>query len=228
MGSCLALALFAGCSSFPMGKSHSAKSSAFVPANHAGDASLPAGLRRVVLLPVAGGNVAPAESVAELDPVFTAALQRQNRFEVVALSRVDCVRYFQAEELSSVSALPAGFMAVIRHEFAADAVVLVDVTVFQPYDPLVLGLRAKLATVDGVRLVWTFDNVFSADNPAVAESARRQAAASDRDGMPADTSPVVLQSPARFAAYAAAAMFDTLPPVKAPVVPATSVAATSR
>ena len=103
----LALVLTAGCASFPMGKSHAAKSAAFVPANHAGDASLPPHLRRVVLLPVAGGSVAPPESMAALDPIIAAALQRQNRFEVVALTREDCRRYFQLEELSSVAALPA-------------------------------------------------------------------------------------------------------------------------
>ena len=211
----LALLLTAGCANFPMGKSHAAKSAAFVPVNHAGDASLPPHLRRVVLLPVAGGSVAPPESMAALDPVVAAALQRQNRFEVVALTREDCRRYFQLEELSSVSALPARFMAIVRREFAADGVSFVDVTAFQAYAPLVLGLRAKLATVDEVRLVWTFDNVFSADDPAVSASARRQLRDGESENSPAAESPVVLQSPTRFATYATAAMFATLPPVHA-------------
>jgi hypothetical protein len=86
-------------------------------------------------------------------------------------------------------------------------------TVLNAHRPLALGLRGKLATLDGRRLVWSFDNVFSADEPAVANAARRHVLESDRGGIPADLSPAVLQSPHRFAGYAAAAMFATLPPV---------------
>ena len=187
----------------------------FTPANHFGEPSL-GGLRRVVLLPIAGGSFAPPETVASFDPVFAAALQRQNRFEIVVLSREDCLRNFQARELSSAAALPRDFLASIRREFAADAVLFVDVTVFRAYRPLALGLRAKLATLDGTRIVWTFDDVFSADTPAVANSARHHVLVSDRGDVPADLSPAVLQSPVRFAGYAATAMFATLPPVILP------------
>lgn len=197
----------------------------FTPANHVGAPSL-GGLRRVVVLPVCGGKLAPLETVVALDPVFVAALQRQNRFEVVALSREDCQRKFHTEEFSSAAALPPNFLETLRREFAADAVLFVDVTVFRAYRPLALGLRGKLATLDGPRLLWTFDDVFSADDATVANSARHHYLGSDRGGVPADLSPGVLQSPVRFAGYAAAAMFATLPPVKAPAlispVPASS------
>jgi hypothetical protein len=187
----------------------------YSPVNYVGEPSL-GGLRRVVLLPIAGGSIAPQESVASFDPVFAAALQQQNRFEIVALSREDCLRKFQAREFSSAGALPRDFLAAIKNEFSADAVMFVDVTVFRAYRPLALGLRAKLATLDGTRLVWTFDDVFSAHTPAVANSARHHSLVSDRSDVPADLSPAVLQSPVRFAAYAAAAMFATLPPVVLP------------
>ncbi len=190
----------------------------FTPINHRGEPSL-GGMRRVVLLPVCGGALAPVETVASLDPVIVAALQQQHRFEVVVLSREQCRRQFHVEEFSSVAALPHDFLGTLQREFAADGVLFIDITVFRPYRPIGLGLRAKLATLDGsARLVWTFDNVFSADDPAVANSARAHFLGSDRGGVPADLSPGVLQSPERFAGYAADAMFATLPPVIAPVV----------
>jgi len=199
----------------------------FVPANHTGEPSL-GGLHRVVVLPVYGGALAPAESLAAFDPVFIAALQQENRFEIVALSREDCRRKFHADEFSSAAALPHDFLATLRREFAADAVLFVDVTVFRAYRPIALGLRGKLATLDGTRLVWTFDNVFSADDPAVANSARQHYLGSDRGGVPADLSPGVLQSPTRFAGYAAAAMFATLPPVQAPKSPDSGAQSSAR
>jgi hypothetical protein len=193
----------------------------FAPENHAGEPSL-GGMRRVVLLPVYSGSVAPAEAAAELDSVVRAALQQQNRFEVVALTREACLARFHAEALSSAGALPRDLLPTLQREFAADGVLFVDLTVFNAYRPLAIGWRAKLATIDGTRLVWTFDNVFDADNPAVANSARHYFLGREDGGVPADLTPAVLQSPGRFGTYAATAMFDTLPPVIAPALTETS------
>jgi hypothetical protein len=189
----------------------------FQPNNVVGERSL-GGMRRVVVLPVYGGVAASEETAAGIDAVVIAALQRENRFEVVPLSRAECLRKFQVGSLGSTSALPADFLGSLRREFAADGVLFVDLTVHRAYRPLTLGLRAKLAAIDGRRLVWSFDNVFSADDPTVANAARHHFLDSDRAGVPADLTPSVLQSPGRFATYAAAAMFETLPPVVVPVV----------
>jgi hypothetical protein len=205
------LALLVGCGT-PAFNDPARAGPFYTPVNHFGEPSL-GGLRRVLLLPIAGGSIAPQEIVASFDPVFAAALQNQHRFEIVALSREECLRKFRVREFSSAAALPRDFLAVIKRDFAADAVLFVDVTVFRGYRPLALGLRAKLATLEGTRLVWTFDDVFSADTPAVANSARHHVLVSDRSDVPADLSPAVLQSPLRFAGYAATAMFATLPPV---------------
>jgi hypothetical protein len=209
------LPFFAGCMT-PSIVDSARRGPFFTPTNFVGEPSL-GGIRRVVLLPVCGGSLAPVETVAAFDPVIASALQQQHRFEVVPLPRAEAQRHFHAEEFSSVSALPHDFLEVLQREYAADAVMFVDITVFQPYRPLALGLRGKLARLGGsARLVWTFDNTFSTDDPAVANSARRHFLGSDRGGVPTDLSPGVLQSPARFASYAADAMFGTLPPVTLP------------
>lgn len=188
----------------------------FAPANHVGEPSL-GGLRRVVVLPVWGGSVASIETVSEFDAIVVAALEQSQRFEVVSLSREDSLRRFGAESFSSASALPHHLLATLRREFAAEAVLLVDLTVYHSYRPLALGLRAKLAAIDGSRLIWSFDNLFSAENPTVANAARRHFLSADQR-VPADMTHGVLQSPSRFAAYASTAMFATLPPVLPPPV----------
>jgi hypothetical protein len=183
----------------------------FTPANHSGDANL-GSIRRVVVLPVWVGEGTPPESAAALDEVFLTALQQEIRFEVVSFSRHECRRRYKVEAFSSAAVLPNDLFASLQRDFAADAVLFVDLTTFNPYKPITLGLRSKLATLDGARLVWTFDNVFSAEAPAAANSARNHFLDRDRS-VPADLSRVALQSPSRFAAYAATSMFATLPPV---------------
>jgi hypothetical protein len=208
----LALLILAGCTSRPTLTDPLASQPFYQPRNHAGDAVLPITLRRVVLLPVCTDGIAPPETAVTLDRALLAALERQARFEVVTLSREDSRLWFGAAEYSSASALPPGYLGRIAAKFAADAVLFVDLTVYQPYRPLAVGFRAKLATTTEVRIVWTFDEVISAGDPGVANRARRQYLQADRASAPVDLSPTVLQSPGRFAAFAAEAMFQTLPP----------------
>ncbi len=62
-----------------------------------------------------------------------------------------------------------------------------------------------------VRLVWAFDEIFSADDPKMRNSVRQFYKANDRSS-PSNPLPTALQSPARFGAVAADLMFRTLPP----------------
>jgi hypothetical protein len=191
----------------------------FTPPNHSADASL-GGIRRVVVLPIWVGEETRPESAAELDGIFLSALHQEKRFEVVALSRSECRQRFRAEAFSSATALPNDLFSFLQREYAADGVLFIDVTVYQPYKPITLGLRGKLAAIDGSRLLWTFDNQFSSENPSAANGARHRMLERDRS-VPADLTGIVLQSPSRFAGYAAAAMFATLPPVVSPVAAVT-------
>jgi hypothetical protein len=183
------------------------------PANRSGDASL-GGIRRVIVLPLWIGAGTPPETAASLDPIFLTALQQEKRFEVVALSREECRRRYGADALSSASALPHDLFATLRRDFAADAVLFVDLTAYYPYKPITLGLRGKLAAIEDSRLVWTFDNVYSAES-SIPSNSFRDAVVEQIRGIPNDVTRTAIQSPAKFAAHAAASMFATLPPVTA-------------
>lgn len=207
------VALFAvGCASTREGLLHGKQKEYYTPTNFSGDTRLPVSLHRVVLLPVYGGKIVPPETASALEEVFVTELQKQMRFEVVRLSRTDCMRRFGSPDFSSVSALPHDFLATLGREFAAEAVLFVDVTTYRGYRPLILGVRAKLATVEQTRLLWTFDEVFSADDVTVANSVRHYHGAADPSGVPIDGARGGLQSPSKFAGYVAAATFNTLPP----------------
>jgi hypothetical protein len=206
----LACAL-AGCASKPSVTDHARRGPFFVPTNYTAEARLPASIQRVVLLPVHGGEVTTPEAAEALDSVFAAALNRQMRFEVVILTRDECQRSYGAPDIASTDALPHDFVEEVGRKYAADAVLFVDLTAYQTYRPLAVGIRAKLASVSDRKLVWAFDQIFSATDPRVADSARRFYAAGEMGPTPYDMTVGALQSPARFTAYAADAAFKTLP-----------------
>ncbi len=209
----LAIAVaFTGCTMNPLPNDPVYRGPFFAPKNYAGEKTMPADVRRVVVLPVYGGGLAEAESLASLDAALLAALQKQSRFEVVPLTRSECLRRFGVTELLSTAVLPNDFLETLARAYAADAVLFTDITAYQAYRPLSLGLRAKLATLRDARMVWNFDEVFSTTDPAVANSARRFYLQSESNSFPVDMTQSVLQSPSRFAAYVTATMFATLPP----------------
>jgi hypothetical protein len=183
----------------------------FEPKNFSGVPRLPATLRRVVLLPVAGTPNVTVETLASFDPVMVAELQHVARFEVVVADPSALERLCDHQRLLSSDTLPGQFLPQLSREYGADAVMFVDVTAVSTYQPLVLGLRAKLASTDGT-ILWAFDTLFAAGDPSVANAARRHDRQRHPASDPGDMSYTVLRSPARFADYAAAAAFATLPP----------------
>jgi hypothetical protein len=209
----IVLAAGAGCSTLGQ-RTEKPKAVAPKAVNFVGDKRLPASMRRVVLLPVCGGDAAPPESAEALDSVFATALVRQMRFEVVTISREECRRRFGVDSLLSSDALPSGFLEEISRDFGAQGVVFVDLTAYRPLRPITLGVRAKLALLDGGRLIWSFDEVFSASDPAVISGIKAFYApgGGDRGEAPANLPEAALISPSRFGAYAAEATFTTIPP----------------
>lgn len=212
-GAALALGLGAGCAAHQQHLWDPALQTGpfYAPVNVHAEPALPADLRRVLLLPVCAGGLTTPEHAANLDGLLFEALQRQQRFEAVRLERDECKRLFGATEIASVAALPHGLLTELAARHAVDAVLFVDLTAVQTYQPQRLGFRAKLATVRDVRLVWSFDETLSASDAAVRNSARRRYYTQEHGSQPFDLSPAALQSPGWFTAFAADEMFRTLP-----------------
>lgn len=174
---------------------------------------LPDTVRRIVLLPSApAGPRLVEDTLRQLDRTFADTLTPAARAEIVPVSRDRLQRLFGQPAYASTDILPNAFLTRLAAETGADAFVFVDLTTYSPYPPLALGLRARLVTPDGAAL-WHFDNLFTAADPTVVNSARAHVLARPTtSGAPADLSRSVLQNPTTFAEYAATATWRTLPP----------------
>ena len=170
------------------------------------------GLRRVVLLPPYDA-LANTDRRQDLDRDFASELSALNHFEVIQINRNELISLCGRDQINSSEPLPPRLAAALRGEYAADAVMFVDITQDDPYRPITLGVRAKLVDArGGLSILWSCDTVFNAGDPAVATSARRYQLDSGRQDFPTDQDgSSVLLSPARFARYAANATFATVP-----------------
>ena len=190
----------------------------FEPTNFSGAAQMPGDVRRVAVLPLAGVEGVSPDGLAALEMAMHAALLREGRFEIVPVG-ADFVRSVAGRPaVASHEALPAALFERLARELGADAVLLVDITLYRPYEPQAQGVRAKLARCDELRtILWSFDTLFVARGPAGVNSARRHASGGHQTVV--DSGPAALQSPSRFAAYVFADTFATLPKRPAPPPP---------
>lgn len=184
---------------------------AFEPRNYTSLAAIPASVQRVAVLPLHSGDW-PATNLATLEAAFAAELVKVARFETVAVTRAHMREEFSSEQLLSSAALPADLLDRLRASHGADAILLQDLTHYSPYQPIAIGIRAKLvATADG-RVLWSFDTIFDGAQPSVAVAAREYYLSESRPAHPLNNSAGIMQSPSRFAKYVAHAVFGTLPP----------------
>jgi hypothetical protein len=186
--------------------------SEYKPRNVAGLQKIPAEVRRVVVLPIFWDRDADSEFVADLDVIFQLSLQRTGAFEIVPVSRAQMYKLFHAYQFSSVSVLPDSLLPELKAQYAADAVLFLDLTVNRPYRPISLGIRARLVEMDGRTMIWAIDSIFDSADPAVARAALDFSNRSTFNRYPVDSTGGILMSPRAFAGFAADAVFGTLPP----------------
>ncbi len=185
----------------------------YAPANVRKIDRMPEHIRRIALLPCAAvGPRLNSDTLDQLDRVLGAALTGAARAEVAQVPRERLALLTGRPELASTAVLPVDLLPRIASETGADAILLVDVTAYSPYPPLVLGLRARLVDAKDGNSLWNFDNVFSATDPTVVNSARAHALGrTTSTATPADFSYAVLQNPLIFADYASVTTWRTLP-----------------
>jgi hypothetical protein len=179
--------------------------------NHYEVLTIPSWVRRVAVLPLHADGWADDE-LAPLDGVFRETLVRAERFEVMPVSRREVEARFGRETFSPGSALPADLLTRLQADFGADAVLFLELTHYAPYQPVAVGVRARLVTAEQGESLWAFDAIFDSAEEGVNLAARKFSTGQRKPPPAEEDTTGVLQSPLRFARYVGTAVFETLPP----------------
>lgn len=184
----------------------------YTPVNiHAVDA-MPSTVRRVVLLPIAShrANTTLASGAEDLSAVLETELRKCAMFEVVNVSEKQLQDWTGRGTWRADEVLPPSFFARLHRETGCDAVMFPALTTFRPYPPLTIGFNLRLVAGPDHLTLWAVDEVLDAGAAPVARAARDygRAQINVREGEEG----AVLQSPRRFAGFATATLFATLPP----------------
>ena len=171
--------------------------------------ALPGHLRRVALLPLHRGDY----DHIEMDTIrqnFLQELLKRNLFEVVQVTPEEMEDLFGEPSFSSVGYLPTKLLGKLHDVYAIDGVMLIDISYYRAYQPVGLGVRAKLLDGHTGDIAWASDAVFDAANPEVSNAARKYFKTESLNRFPLTETRNVLHSPARFSKYVADAVFETI------------------
>lgn len=172
-----------------------------IPSYHDDSEGVP--FRRVVMLPLFHyghwGNHYP-----EIDAAFYSELSKTKLFEVVQVSRSELKTVLGVEQVATVEELSLILMENVLKRWGADAVLFTDITHYFPYQPIAIGVRARLVDARSGATRWGFDHLFDSGSPEVAQAARAFYLNNTQPNLTVvNKGRLVLQSPSKFAAYSA-------------------------
>jgi hypothetical protein len=183
----------------------------YVPTNIHGVAAMPPTVRRVALLPIAPhrANNTLTSGAEDLSAVLEVELRKTAMFEVVNVSESQLREWTGRGAWRTDEILPQNFFHRLHAETGCDAVLFPALTSFRPYPPLAIGLELRLVTGTDSVTLWAVDEVLDAGAAPVARAARDYGRSQIhvREGEEG----AILQSPMRFAGFASATLFTTLP-----------------
>lgn len=230
---CAALSLFlGGCTNQPSTRTlndKAARSSGSI--SQPNGIAWPAGMRRLAMLPIYSSRPIDATQ-RDMDGIFRAQLARVVKYEIVEVSREEMLSLIDQEAVSSTDPIPASVIAALKSKYAADAVLFTDFTVFRPYKPLAIGVRAKIVNLKNMDVIWMADGILDAAEPDVADMASmfadtglqmRYVSPTIQKGQEREKNSgnqVLLQSPRLYAGFVAHETFASLAPP--PPEPATN------
>ncbi len=174
--------------------------------------ALPAGLRRVAVLPVTCESGVDAEAGRDaLQPVLLAELSKTGAFQVVPVSPEDMRALTGRSFWSANEVLPSDFFERLRKATACDAVLFCQLKHFRAYPPVAVGWDLKLVEADHRSILWALDEVFDAGQPSIACAAQHYYAQATRPPSSLGDAQLVLLSPRLFGQYAAASSLAAMP-----------------
>lgn len=170
-------------------------------------------VRRVAVMPLAalGRSSDLADGREALEPVLLAELVKTKRFEVVPVSAQVMRARTGRDTWTAADSLPPDFLVNLRDATGCDAVLFAELTEYRAYAPMAVGWRLRLVDLRTGFAIWAGDELFDAKQKDVAAAARQFRTSTHWFSQETGQDFAVLHSPRRFAEYAAAQMFDSLP-----------------
>jgi len=175
-------------------------------------ADLPVEFIRVALLPMnLQGDFGQKAALDSIEGALQAELIKAKRFEVVTISKDELEQICGEESLSSQQKWPYELKKALE-ERQVDGVMLIELTHLRGYQPVALGLKMRLVSLQEGKTYWAVDELLDSANPMIYQGALNYDNGM-RMGKTSESKTIAFMqtSPTRFAHYAGELLFKTLP-----------------
>jgi hypothetical protein len=136
--------------------------------NYYYDAKGMSNVTSVVLMPFMNSTKCP-EASAGITDAFVLELSKLGRFDVIV---AEYPAGWLQNNLASRGAFNSGNIKAICEIYGADAVIVGEVTRYEPYKPFVLGLRFSMISADKGRTIWNVDETLDSGMKKVSYAAK--------------------------------------------------------
>jgi hypothetical protein len=175
---------------------------------------LPADLRRVAVLPVYADDKDGVER-ERFNELMVGELRQMGRFEVAEMDRSFLWDLIGSEQVSLTEPIPTELVEYLRAK-GFDGIFQLEVNEYRPYRSFVVGVNARLFSLDNQTILWAVDELFRSSEKEIINSARRYALAKQSKRYPNSDSYAVLRGPLLFSEFVMHTIIQTLPPASAP------------
>ncbi len=166
-------------------------------------ASIPKSLVRVGLLPVYG-----LQDISLQESIY-GELFKQLIFEWIKIEPSTLQQAYHQSTFSSIEQLPHGFFDFLQKQYNLDGLLLIDITHYQPYYPIQIGMRAQLIELQTKRTLWMADEIFDANDIHVQSSIQQYQHDNSTHSFETFNNKF-LNSPSAFTSFAAHTLFSQL------------------
>jgi len=182
---------------------------AYEPENFYSIGTLPAGVRRVALMPfyTNQGEVIDRERFNEM---LRGQLRRRSNFEIFTIDEARLERLIGQRQLSTQEKMPLALIDYLE-DAGVDAVFQLDVAEYSAYRPYVLGVNACLTGLKDSQVFWAIDEFFRSTDKKVVTAAREYAASQEAMRYPYSDSYAALRGPFLYSEFVIYTVAETLP-----------------
>lgn len=142
---------------------------------------------------------------------FCSELFKQLKFEAIKISNDELLALFGKTNFVANDIFPNHFFSSIKQSSDVDAVLFIDITHYEPYKPVAIGVKCKLISTESAKILWAVDELFDSGIPSVQTGISEYVAKNKCENTFFSFDDTFVYSPLKFSYYVAHEIFNKLP-----------------
>jgi len=166
---------------------------------------------RVAIIELNNNSNYPQITTDVTDSLFQ-AMQKKQLFGISIVRQTD--QAWRGLQLEAGATYTTEQLSAIRKTLKCDAVLLGDITGYQPFPHMTIGLRLKLIDLKDGQLIWALEQVWDSTDKTTESRMKRYYENQLQPGLPALQKQLMGVSPIEFMKFVAFEAAETLPAKK--------------